>query len=107
MPGGDEDADAIGDLRRHVQPRIVDRELRGGERELDEDVHLLDVFLSTNCSGSKPLIESFKPSNVLANSFSISAPRRPRRRSRDPGRPPRATTNRPEIGVVFLLYASM
>ena len=35
----------IGDLRRDLQPRIVHRELRGGDRELDEDVHLLDVFL--------------------------------------------------------------
>ena len=34
-----------GDVRRHLQPGIVHRELRGGDRELDEDVHLLDVFL--------------------------------------------------------------
>ena len=27
------------------QPRIVHRELRRGDRVLDEDVHLLDVFL--------------------------------------------------------------
>ena len=32
-------------LRRHRQPRVIDGELRGGERVLDEDVHLLDVFL--------------------------------------------------------------
>ena len=43
--GGNVDADAIGPLTRHLESRIVDGELRGGERVLDEDVHLLDVFL--------------------------------------------------------------
>ena len=32
-------------LRRDRQPRVVHRELRGGDGVLDEDVHLLDVFL--------------------------------------------------------------
>ena len=44
-PGGDEHADARGYLRTHGQPRIVHRELRRRDRELDEDVHFLDVFL--------------------------------------------------------------
>ena len=42
---GDEHPDARGDLRRDLQPGVVDRELRRGDGELDEDVHLLDVFL--------------------------------------------------------------
>ena len=33
------------DLRRDRQLRVVHRELRRRDRELDEDVHLLDVFL--------------------------------------------------------------
>src|SRR5436309_306801 len=32
-------------LSKGRQARVVDGKLRGGERELDEDVHLLDVFL--------------------------------------------------------------
>ena len=34
-----------GVLGRDRQPRVVHRELRRGDRVLDEDVHLLDVFL--------------------------------------------------------------
>ena len=41
----DEDADARGFLLREGQRRIVDGKLRGRDRVLDEDVHLLDVFL--------------------------------------------------------------
>ena len=41
----DEDADARRVLRRHLQPRVVHRELRRRDRVLDEDVHLLDIFL--------------------------------------------------------------
>jgi hypothetical protein len=41
----DIDADAIGQLAGHLEPRVVDGELRGRQRVLDEDVHLLDVFL--------------------------------------------------------------
>ena len=42
---GDEHPDARGDVRGDLQPGVVDRELRRGDGELDEDVHLLDVFL--------------------------------------------------------------
>ena len=45
MPGADEDADLWRVLGRDRQARVVDRELRRRDRELDEDVHLLDVFL--------------------------------------------------------------
>ncbi len=41
----DEDAGPDRHLRADLQPRILHRELRGGDRELDEDVHLLDVLL--------------------------------------------------------------
>ena len=45
MPERDEHADARRQLRRDRQPGIVHRELRRGDRVLDEDVHLLDIFL--------------------------------------------------------------
>jgi hypothetical protein len=45
MPGGNEDPDAIRELRRDFEPRIVHRDLGGGDRVLDEGVHLLDVLL--------------------------------------------------------------
>ena len=35
----------VAHLRADLQLRIVHRELRRRDRELDEDVHLLDVFL--------------------------------------------------------------
>src|SRR5689334_3376569 len=41
----DVDADVGGVLRRDRQLRIVHRELRGRDRILDEEVHLLDVLL--------------------------------------------------------------
>ena len=41
----DEHADARGDLGRDRQLRVVDRELRRRDRELNEDVHLLQFFL--------------------------------------------------------------
>src|SRR5258706_476442 len=42
--GRDEHTDARRERRGHLQPRIVDRVLRRGDRVLDEDVHLLDIF---------------------------------------------------------------
>ncbi len=44
-PRRDEHTDPRRVLRRHLELRIVHRELGGGDGELDEDVHLLDVFL--------------------------------------------------------------
>jgi hypothetical protein len=41
----DEDADARGDVLGDREPRVVHCELRRRNRVLDEDVHLLDVFL--------------------------------------------------------------
>ena len=46
---GDEDADTGRDVLSHRQAGIVHRELRRRDRELDEDVHLLDVFLVDEC----------------------------------------------------------
>ena len=40
----DEDADAVGVLRRDLEPGVADGELGRRDRELDEDVHLLDVL---------------------------------------------------------------
>ena len=45
MPDAMKTPTRVGDVGRHRQPRIVHRELRRGDGELDEDVHLLDVFL--------------------------------------------------------------
>ena len=43
--GSEEDADVGGVGRRDPQARVVHGELRGRDGVLDEDVHLLDVFL--------------------------------------------------------------
>ena len=42
--GRDEDADVVGVLRRDLELSVADGELRRRDGELDEDVHLLDVF---------------------------------------------------------------
>src|SRR5262245_4110755 len=44
-PGRNEDADLVGDVFGDFQARVLDGKVRGRQRELNEDVHLLDVFL--------------------------------------------------------------
>ena len=53
--GSDVDADAGRVLRRDLEPAVIHRELRGGNRVLDEEVHLLDVLLLDEGEGVEAL----------------------------------------------------
>ncbi len=64
--GRDEDACARRFLRRDGQPRIVDGALRCGNRVLDEDVHLLDVFFLDERQGIEILDLAGDASGKLA-----------------------------------------
>ena len=75
----DEDADLVGDLRRDRQLRIVDGELARRDREEDEGVDLLDLFLLDELQR----VEAFD----LARNRFVNARRVEVRDRRDPARP--------------------